>query len=74
MFQEIFESASYAPFVFVLVLVIQRRYFSTISDIPGPFLASFSILWQIWYIIKGDIEEASIREHQKHGEAARVPS
>lgn len=48
-------------------LFIRRRYASSLSDIPGPFLASFSIIWQVWHVAKGDIEWRSIELHEKHG-------
>jgi hypothetical protein len=46
---------------------IKRRYLSSISDIPGPFWGSFSILWQLLQIVKGHTEAAVIKEHKKHG-------
>jgi hypothetical protein len=52
---------------FVFVLFVRRRWFSSISDIPGPFLGSFSVLWQIIHAFKGHTEEATIAEHKKHG-------
>jgi len=52
---------------FVLVTFVQRRYFSSISDIPGPFSASFSVFWQIRHIIKGHTEEETIALHGEHG-------
>lgn len=56
-----------ASLVFVALTIIRRRWFSSISDIPGPFLGSFSVLWQIKHSIKGHTEQATIEEHQKHG-------
>jgi hypothetical protein len=47
---------------------VRRRYFSPLSDIPGPFVASFSAsLWHLWHIWKGHVEVAVIEQHQKHG-------
>jgi hypothetical protein len=48
-------------------LLLWRRYQSPLSDIPGPFLASFTRLWHIIRIFAGDINVRSIREHEKHG-------
>ena len=53
--------------LFFLAVAIRRRYFSSISDIPGPFLASFSILWEVWNVIEGHIEEKVIALHEKYG-------
>ncbi|PMD32987.1 cytochrome P450 [Hyaloscypha variabilis F] len=57
---------------FVFVLFVRRRWFSSISDIPGPFLGSFSVLWQIIHAFKGHTEEATIAEHKKHGDFVRI--
>lgn len=55
-------------FVWFLGSCIWYRYLSPISDIPGPFLASFSRLWLIKCLLrgKGAIELASL--HEKYGE------
>lgn len=61
---------SYAAFlvaVYIVSVAIRRRHFSTISDIPGPFLASFSTLWEIWEIIAGHIEVTVMALHERHG-------
>lgn len=53
--------------VAVLTLCIWRRYLSPISDIPGPFAASFTRLWHIHRILKGDQNLELIRLHNQHG-------
>src|SRR5689334_9501028 len=53
--------------VTVATVAVKRRYFSSLSDIPGPFLASFSRLWQIITLIKGDSLNDFYNLHQKHG-------
>jgi hypothetical protein len=53
--------------VTVLFVVFRRRYASSISNIPGPFLASFSNFWQIWTIVKGDIDHESTKLHDRYG-------
>jgi hypothetical protein len=52
---------------FVVVRIIVRRYWTPIADIPGPILASFSALWQVYHLWKGHIEEELISLHKKHG-------
>ena len=52
----------------VVARAVYRRYFTSIRDIPGPFLASFSHLWQVYQLWKGHIEEETIRLHKKHGQ------
>lgn len=51
----------------VLVRVFYRRHWTSIRDVPGPFLASFSNLWQVWHIIQGHTEAETIELHKKHG-------
>jgi hypothetical protein len=50
-----------------VVRIIVRRYWTPIADIPGPILASFSALWQVYHLWKGHIEEELISLHKKHG-------
>jgi hypothetical protein len=53
---------------------VRRRYFSPLSDIPGPFFASFSAsLWHLWQIWKGHVEAAVIEQHRKHGSSVSTP-
>jgi hypothetical protein len=56
-----------ATTVTIFVVIVWRRYFSSISDIPGPFFASFSLLWQVWQIFKRHTEAVVIEQHQKYG-------
>ena len=49
------------------VRAITRKYWTPIRDIPGPFLASFSTLWQVYHLWKGHIEDELIDLHQKNG-------
>jgi hypothetical protein len=64
----ILEAAAIVGTIFVVSICIGRRYFSPLSDIPGPFVASFSTsLWQLWHILNGHTEAAVIALHQKHG-------
>jgi hypothetical protein len=54
----------------LLALVfVRRRYFSPLSDIPGPFVASFTTsLWQLWHILKGHTEVAVIELYRSVAE------
>lgn len=70
----------YVPFIlfivlaYVVVTAVQRQYFSPISDIPGPFLASVSIFWQIWQIARGHTAKSTINLHEKRGMAPSFKS
>ncbi|KAJ5292170.1 hypothetical protein N7478_001421 [Penicillium angulare] len=58
----------------ILTHVIVRRYCTSIRDIPGPMLASFSNLWQVLHILKGHTEVETLKLHQKHGYFVRIGS
>lgn len=51
----------------IVARAIVRRYLTSIRDIPGPLLASFSNLWQVSQILKGHTEAETLKLHQKHG-------
>ena len=53
--------------VVLFVRSIKRRYFSTLSSIPGPFIASFTRTWRIKEVYSGHVEETELRLHQVHG-------
>jgi hypothetical protein len=56
----------------ILTVLIKRRYFSPLSDIPGPFFASFTRLWQIVTLVQGDSVNVFYDLHQKYGPFVRV--
>lgn len=58
--------------VVLLTIVVRRRYFSTLSDVPGPFLASISRLWHIIRIIKGRVSQDTLELHEKYGPFVRI--
>lgn len=58
--------------VAILTVAVKRRYLSSVSDIPGPFLASFSRLWQIITLLKGNSIDEFHKLHDKHGSFVRV--
>ncbi|RDA92498.1 hypothetical protein CP533_6475 [Ophiocordyceps camponoti-saundersi (nom. inval.)] len=55
-----------------LLLILFRRYVSHLSDIPGPFIASFTRLWHAWHIVIGDMPVQLLRLHEKHGHFVRI--
>lgn len=56
----------------VLSLCVWRSYFSPLSDLPGPFVASFTRFWHMRRILKGDQNLELIRLHDRHGHHVRV--
>lgn len=53
-------------------VTIYRRYFSALSDIPGPFWASFSRLWHLSIIIQGNQNEQLAAAHENYGHFVRL--
>lgn len=51
----------------VIAIIVWRRYFYSISDVPGPFLASFTRLWHLIRIFVGDQNLRMVELHDKHG-------
>lgn len=51
----------------LLAVIFARRFLTPIRDIPGPFFASFSRLWHIYHIIKGDQNLRLVELHEQHG-------
>ncbi|KAK4442996.1 Pisatin demethylase [Podospora aff. communis PSN243] len=58
--------------VALLTAIIKRRYFSPLSDIPGPFLASITRFWQIRTLLQGDSVNVIYDLHEKHGPFVRI--
>lgn len=61
-----------AAIVALLSIVVYRRYFSPLSDIPGPFWASFSRLWHLRITIQGNQNEQLTEAHEKYGHFVRL--
>lgn len=59
--------AAVAASLAALGVVVRRRFFSPIGDVPGPFWASFSLLWQLHKIFTKHTERATIDAHKKWG-------
>lgn len=65
-------SLVYSSILLLIGLAVQRRYFSALAKIPGPFWASITRLWNVWYIVKGDHNLRLIDLHDKHGHFVRL--
>jgi hypothetical protein len=61
-----------AVLLFVITVAIWRRYFSPLSDFPGPFFASLTRLWYVKTIIDGDQNLQLHEQHKKHGPFVRL--
>lgn len=60
-------SLPFLLFVFVVAIAVKRRYATSIRDIPGPWLASISSLWQVYQLIKGHTEQEIVKLHRRYG-------
>ncbi|KAH8649840.1 cytochrome P450 [Xylariales sp. PMI_506] len=65
-------SPYWAVLLLLFGIIIKRRYSTSIRDIPGPFLASFSTLWQVHQLWKGHMEAEMIRLHRQYGHYVRI--
>lgn len=72
-FMEIFKAAFTWPYIGtqalagIIAIIVWRKYFYTISDVPGPFFASFTRLWHLVQVHEGDQNLRMIELHDKHG-------
>lgn len=53
-------------------IVIYRLFFHPLAKVPGPRLASISILWLVWNVRKGDSHVFLPALHQKYGPLVRI--
>ena len=56
----------------VILQVLQIAYRKGIRDVPGPWVAKFSILYRLSLIIKGRAPEEYGKLHGKYGNVVRV--
>ena len=48
---------------------VKSCYFSPISDIPGPRLASIGTCFQVLQVFKGRSDQEILQLHRKHGKS-----
>jgi hypothetical protein len=70
-FNEALELLKSYPFLVLTIFFIGRllykRYASPLRSVPGPFTASFTRLWKLRQMYKGDMERTNIALHRKYG-------
>lgn len=59
-------------FIFMVSTAVRRRYFSPISDIPGPILASITRLHHVFHIFKGRQSDWITNLHDQYGPFVRI--
>jgi hypothetical protein len=53
--------------VFLILRLLFKRYASPLRNVSGPFTASFTRLWKLRQMYKGDMEQTNIDLHRKYG-------
>ncbi|KJZ75411.1 hypothetical protein HIM_05107 [Hirsutella minnesotensis 3608] len=54
------------------VSIIYSLYLSPLRNVPGPALARYTPLWELWALRKGGFHERLIRLHEQHGPVVRL--
>ena len=42
-------------------------FISPLRDVPGPLLARFTRLWELWMVLQGDSQERLVQLHHRYG-------
>lgn len=58
-------------FLFILSL-LRTRYYRGLNKFDGPFLASFTNLWKLWYAFTGSQKQMYVDIHEKYGDIVRI--
>lgn len=59
-------------FLIIITIAIRRRYFSSLSHVPGPFWASITRLWHVYHIYQGDHNTTLLALHERYGHFVRI--
>lgn len=60
-------------FAFILTFnLLRARYSRGFNKFNGPFLASITDLWKLWYAFTGSQKQLYVDIHQKYGDIVRV--
>ena len=55
-------------------ITIYRAYFHPLSNYPGPFLWSISLLPQAYHLFRGHLPREILKLHDKYGPVVRIAS
>ncbi|KAI1095697.1 benzoate 4-monooxygenase cytochrome P450 [Rostrohypoxylon terebratum] len=58
--------------VYTIIQCLHTRYRTGLSNIPGPFLASFSNLWKVLSVYRDEMPQKNIAVHRKYGPVVRI--
>ena len=56
----------------IIVEIIRTRYKKGLRQVPGPFIASISSMWRLFFIWKQDLPAVQVRLHERYGGLVRI--
>lgn len=59
-------------FLSLISYVLYIRFYSSLAKVPGPFWASLSRWWLVFFSDKGNMHRLYPRLHEKYGKLVRV--
>ena len=67
----LFQKISIGFSLFFLACIILRAFYQaykpTVRDIPGPWLAKYTRLWQLYAVYSRKFEKINVQLHRKYG-------
>lgn len=63
------------PVGYLIIKLFQRIHaslFGPLRNVPGPWLARYTKLWELSAVWRGDIEKQNIELHKHHGNSAII--
>jgi hypothetical protein len=61
-----------ACLVIFAIYLLLTRYSRGLNKFNGPFLASFSNLWRLWYALGSSQKQLYVEIHRKYGDIVRL--
>ena len=55
-----------------LLRIATQRWFSPLRNIPGPWVASLTRVWKLYYAFRGDMEWVNIELHKNYGKFPHI--
>ncbi|GIZ48492.1 hypothetical protein CKM354_001155000 [Cercospora kikuchii] len=70
----VFRLAVIVPVILILRVLTKlvRAIFDPLRTVPGPSLARFTRLWEVWQVCKGDFEKTNVELHRRYGPIVRL--
>jgi hypothetical protein len=60
-------------FLFLVFLgLLRTRYSRGLNEFNGPFLASFTDFWKVWYAKRSTQKQFYVDIHEKYGDVVRI--